>query len=394
MDPLSSVPTSPVPVTVPVTLPVNVTDSVTVTVPTVPDSVPVTVTNLPVTLPVNVPDSVPVNVPTVPVTLPVNVPDSVPVTVPTVPVTLPVNVPDSVPVNVPTVPDSVPVNVPTVPVPVPTDLSNFTITEPGVLITGDHNGIQLITTDPAEPKITEIFQESVVVKTIENPIVQQIKLYAEQIKCEDFHGKGTIDDYTLLFEAASKIANDTKQVQLDIDIQGFNEFGKAADDLSALFTSFTKKIQSVNIIDDSLFLSAVLSALKKIVALSKAFGTFQESILVTNTIELSSSIGETKKILEGVSEEVACAMGYINHFSSPTEELESANLNAINKNAISRACTTIDAWNNIYKNGVSMAMNENTDIQYIKRTNQTFIQQSAKLRISTNIIRERYSYYF
>ena len=213
---------------------------------------------------------------------------------------------------------------------------------------------------------------------LENPIVQEIKFYADQIKCDNFKGKGTMDDYTLLFEAASKIANDTKHVQLEIDIQGFNQFGDAADELSRLFTSFTKKIQSINI-DDCMFLSAVLSALKKVVALSKAFSSFQESILENR---IHSSMCETKKILEGVSEEVECVMKHLNHFSSPTN-LESANLSPVNRNAITHAISTI--------NSVSI---DTPDIQYIKRTNQTFIQESAQLRRTTNIIRERYSYYF
>lgn len=311
--------------------------------------------------------NLPLPIPSLPVDLPVDLPV-------TSPVNLPVNLPVDIPVNVPSLPVDLPVDLPVtspVTLPVPIDLSNCTITEPCV---------------------REIFQE-IVITTIENPMVQQIKFYADQIKCEDFKGKGTIDDYTNLFEAASKIANETKHVQLDIDIEGFNQFGHAADELTRLFTSFTKKIQSINIIDDTLFLSAVLSALQKVVALSKAFGAFQECILVKNTIELSSSIGETKRILENVSEEVNCAMDYISHFSSPTN-LEGANLNHVNRNAITRACTTIDAWNTIYKNGASMAMNDNADIQYIKRTNQTFIRQSAQLRTSTNIIRSRYSYYF
>ena len=255
----------------------------------------------------------PITVPTLPVTLPV----IDPITVPTLPVTLP-TLPVIDPITVPTLPD-----------------------------------------------------------VLEHPMVQQIKFYADQIKCDNFKGKGTIDDYTQLFEAASKIANDTKHVQLEIDIQGFNQFGEAADELSQLFTNFTKKIQSINI-DDCMFLSAVLSALKKVVALSKAFNAFQESILENR---IYSSIGETKKILEDVSEEVNCVMKHINHFSSPTV-LESANLSPVNRNAITRAINSLT---------VSM---DTPDIQYIKRTNQTFIQESAQLRRTTNIIRERYSYYF
>jgi hypothetical protein len=130
-----------------------------------------------------------------------------------------------------------------------------------------------------------------------------------------------------------------------------------------------------------MFLSAVLSAIKKVVALSKAFSAFQESILENR---IHSSIGETKHILEGVTQEVECVMKHLNHFSTPTN-LESANLSPVNRVAITHA---INSLNNIT---VSM---DTQDIQYINRTNQTFIQQSAQLRRTTNIIRERYSYYF
>ena len=106
---------------------------------------------------------------------------------------------------------------------------------------------------------------------------------------------------------------------------------------------------------------------------------YQESILENR---LHSSIDETKKILEGVTEEVECVMKHLNHFSTPTN-LESANLSPVNRNAITHAIITL--------NSVSM---NNEDIQHIKRTNQTFIQQGAQLRRTTNIIRERYSYYF
>ena len=267
--------------------------------------------------------------------------------------------PLSIPVlSVPTLPVTVPINDPTFPVTVPITVPTLPVTVPTLPV------IDPITV-PTLPDV------------LEHPMVQQIRFYADQIKCDNFKGKGTIDDYTQLFEAASKIANDTKHVQLEIDIQGFNQFGEAADELSQLFTNFTKKIQSINI-DDCMFLTAVLSALKKVVALSKAFNAFQDSILENR---IYSSIGETKKILEDVSEEVNCVMKHINHFSSPTV-LESANLSPVNRNAITRAINSLT---------VSM---DTPDIQYIKRTNQTFIQESAQLRRTTNIIRERYSYYF
>ena len=121
-------------------------------------------------------------------------------------------------------------------------------------------------------------------------LLDEIKLYASEIQCSDFHGKGTVDDYTALFNAASKIANDVKQMQMDVDVDGFNEFGQAADELSSLFTSFIARLQNVSIIDDSVFLQSIATALRKIVNLSKVFGKFKETILATSTIKIPKSV--------------------------------------------------------------------------------------------------------
>jgi hypothetical protein len=46
---------------------------------------------------------------------------------------------------------------------------------------------------------------------------------------------------------------------------------QVADDLSSLFNGFILKLQNVNIINDTAFLKAIASALKKIVNLSNVF---------------------------------------------------------------------------------------------------------------------------
>jgi hypothetical protein len=167
----------------------------------------------------------------------------------------------------PTTPTSPTTPTPTVPTPptppVPPVSQSQTLIEPGITIVTDASGIQLRTYDPANPVLVEDFTKKVTVVQDSSGdllIVDQIKQCAAEIQCSDFHGKGSIEDYTLLFDAASKIASDVKHVQLDVDIQGFQDFGQAADELSALFEGFTKKIQSVNMIDDTVFLQAILSA--------------------------------------------------------------------------------------------------------------------------------------
>jgi hypothetical protein len=219
-------------------------------------------------------------------------------------------------------------------------------------------------------------------------LLNSINSYASKIQCTDFQGKGTIEDYTQLFNAAAKIANESKHMQLDVDIDGFNEFADAADELSKLFSSFIVKLESVSIIDDIVFLRSVSIALEKIWKLSEVFGKFKQTILTTSSVQLPKSAHETKVALESVISNVNCAMKYISHFvdasvAAPVE----ADLSQKEKDVISAAVNTIDSWNVLCEQGVSIAMSSNPDIQFItassnqlKNTTQTLKNATDKLK--------------
>jgi len=253
------------------------------------------------------------------------------------------------------------------------------------------------TTDQSNhvPQINENLNENVeyeyddnIISATDN-IVNEIRHYATQIKCEDFHGKGSIDDYAALFQAASQIANETRQMQLDIDVDGFNDFGQAADDLSLLFTNFTKKLQSINIIDDTAFLQAVLNALKKIYNLSEVFGRFKETILVTSEIKIPKTSHDTKDILVNVMDEVNCSLNYINNFVNPDENLVNAQLSDADKNIINKAVVTIEHWHVLCDQGVSIAMTTNTDMQFLTRTNTELKQKTTIIRNATSALQAK-----
>ena len=256
---------------------------------------------------------------------------------------------------------------------------------------------KMTTTDPnAAPQITEDLMGKVESTYYNNEtdiatstVLDEIKLYAGKIQCSDFHGKGTIDDYTGLFQAASRIANETKQMQLDVDVDGFNDFGKAADDLSALFNSFIVKLQNVSIIDDSSFLQSVADALKKIYNLSEVFGKFKETIVITSDIRIPKSLQETKNILTEVMDELNCAMGYIGNFVVRDANLPAGQLSAKDKNIIQKAADTIDNWNILCEHGVTIALTNSTDIQAIKNMNSELKTKSQNLQNVTNILRAR-----
>ena len=243
------------------------------------------------------------------------------------------------------------------------------------------------------PQIYQDLDQNIVFTDRNEDILNQIKACAIEIKCEDFHGKGSIDDYADLFAAASQIANQTNTIALDINIGGFNEFATAADELSELFQNFTTKLQKVNIINDTVFLSSILNALRKIVNLSNNFAKFKETILLTNTIDIPKSISATAVAINEVSDEIDCAMQYINNFANADPTLTKGKLSNADKLIIQKATTTITSWNSIVSNGVSVTMANNADIQYITNQNNLYSTRTANLKLATNAIKNKFAFY-
>ena len=225
-------------------------------------------------------------------------------------------------------------------------------------------------------------------------VMAEIRGYATKIQCTSFQGKGTIDDYSELFVAASKIANETKQIQLAIDISGFNEFGTAADELSSLFQSFIVRLQSINIIDDMGFLRSVAAALKKIANLADVFGKFKETILATATVEMPKSAHDARLVVEGVMSQVNCAMSYIGHFVTPSIPAPtSADLSDVEKNIIDKAVSTIEHWGVLSEQGVSVAMVNNPDIIYMKAASADLTLKAGNIRTNVNALRTKLEAY-
>jgi len=178
---------------------------------------------------------------------------------------------------------------------------------------------------------------------------------------------------------------------LDVDIDGFNEFADAADQLSKLFTSFIVKLENVSIIDDTEFLTAVSVALKKIWNLSQIFGKFKETILATSSIQLPKSAHDTKVVLETVMSNVNCAMKYISHFvdASSNSAPADADLSPEETGVIHAAVSTIDSWNVLCTQGVSIAMANNPDIQYIKTASNQLKNTTQTLKTATNTLKNK-----
>jgi hypothetical protein len=264
---------------------------------------------------------------------------------------------------------------------------NFVVTNQQFTVNGNvQTSTTFTTTNPAvSVQVSQDLDQKVEVYDNEKDatliLMNSIKQYAHELKCEDFHGKGTIDDYKTLFLAASSIASDSSQMALDVDVDGFNEFGQAADELSALFINFIARLENVNIINDLAFLQAIASSLQKIVNLSNVFGRFKKTIIATSTIRLPKSMVDTNKIIKDVLSEVNCAMNYMTYFVNPADtSLTKAALSEDDKSVISNAVTTINHWNALCDQGVSITMSNDENIKSITQSN-------AELKSKTNVLK-------
>ena len=260
--------------------------------------------------------------------------------------------------------------------------------------TTDASGVDLTLTENLVGVVEAYYNDETDPTSAQNVLLAEIRDYAGKINCTDFQGKGTIDDYSQLFQAASKIANDVTQIKLDVDVEGFNEFGAAADELSKLFNSFIVKLQTVSIIDDLDFLTSIAAALRKIWNLSEVFGKFKETILATATVKVPQSSHDAKLLVSTIMSEVGCAMTYINHFVNPsTPAPQAATLTAKDRVVINKAVDTIDSWSVLCEQGVTIAMSNNPDIQYFSTASRQLRANASLLTNNTSTLRGKLAAY-
>jgi hypothetical protein len=126
--------------------------------------------------------------------------------------------------------------------------------------------------------------------------------------------------------------------------------------------------------------------------LSKVFGKFKEIILATSTVQLPKSTHDTSLLLQNVVGQINCAMTYITHFvDSSVPAPATAELSDIEKGIINAAVTTIDNWNILCDQGVSIAMSNDPDIQYIKNASQQLKQTTKTLANATSLLKSKLS---
>ena len=294
------------------------------------------------------------------------------------------------------------------PVQIVTDLSSSVVNGAGYTITTstgkDASGSDItnVIFNAETPNIHEILTQTTSIYNDETDpsgqsvlLLNQIRTYANEIQCSDFHGKGSIEDYTQLFQAAARIANESKQMELNIDIEGFTEFSQAADDLSELFNGFIIKLQNVNIINDTLFLQSIATALGKIVNLSNIFGKFKETVLATSTIQIPKSSHDAAIIINGVMDEVNCAMQYIGYFVDPSSNpnLSGAALSAQERNIINKSVETVNSWNVLCEQGISIAMANDLDVQHIQLASSQLKIKTNNLKTVTNNLKSKLASY-
>ena len=89
-----------------------------------------------------------------------------------------------------------------------------------------------------------------------------------------------------------------------------------------------------------------------------------------------------------------CAMKYIEYFVNPTDNVpHDASLSSEEKNIIEKAAITIDNWNTLADQGVSIAMASNPDIQYINQSNNLIKNKTTQMRSITDRLKVKLNSY-
>jgi hypothetical protein len=89
-------------------------------------------------------------------------------------------------------------------------------------------------------------------------------------------------------------------------------------------------------------------------------------------------------------DEINCAMQYITHFVTPTSNVPyDADLSPEEKNIINKAVATIENWNVICEHGVSIAMENNADVEFITQASNELKQTTLNLKSATNALKNK-----
>jgi hypothetical protein len=88
-------------------------------------------------------------------------------------------------------------------------------------------------------------------------------------------------------------------------------------------------------------------------------------------------------------------MNYVNYFVDPSSNpsLGNAQLSAIEKNIISKSVDTINNWNTLCEYGVSVAMANDVDVQYIESASAQLKQKSNAIRNAASTLRAKLAVY-
>jgi hypothetical protein len=87
-------------------------------------------------------------------------------------------------------------------------------------------------------------------------------------------------------------------------------------------------------------------------------------------------------------------MNYIGYFvDSTAPKPQNANLNASDLNVITKAVSAIENYNTLCDQGVSIALANSVDVQYIKMVNSDLESKTSALKTATNKLKAKLASY-
>lgn len=202
-------------------------------------------------------------------------------------------------------------------------------------------------------------------------VLKDIESYSEDIKAENFAGKGSLEDYQELFQKVCKYSQDLKDTNIDltIDMDKLSDFAESAKALTGFIGSLTLSLRRVVTVSDITFLKDFKEKIYNISLLYKTIGDFQTTIIATANLKVPGSVSKILALLQKITSQINNTMTYMDYFTgiiSKEEVDKSAYLTDDSRAALNRAISALDTWKALADAQTSTSLSTDKTVQDLK----------------------------
>jgi hypothetical protein len=179
-------------------------------------------------------------------------------------------------------------------------------------------------------------------------ILCEIDGYIDNIRCEKIMGKGSIDDYKVLFQKVFEYSDElaSQKITLDMDMKKLDNFADSAEQLTENISNLTIKLKSIIAVNDIKFLNDFKDKVRKISKLYETIEEFQKTIIESSELYIPTTLEKVNNKLCKIIQEIDKSMIYLDNFTEIVENKivpNDASISNITRESVQKTCDSLDA---------------------------------------------------